>query len=206
MSDDKWPLPKFDAGDPKHAHAVGVIAGTFVQFERSIESMFLHHPAQDHAIPYDALARDLFALSEGKRITAIRRFYSASEPDQSVRSAASNVLDFFDLAHDSRNKILHAERYPMGFGANPEIFYLTKRANKSDPSSIYMALDLTTLRSIAESMREGIVRSAELNIHVRYRNADLSKLHKSLWVYATSNEFPTLAVPPSLKTTELPKY
>jgi hypothetical protein len=206
MIHDSWPMPKFDAGDPKHAHAVGVIAGTYVQFERSIESMFLHHPAQDKAVPFDARERDFLALSEGKRVAATRKFYSDSEQDESVRAAATNVLDFFDWAHDSRNKILHSERYPMGFGADPEIFYLIKRANKHDPSSIYMALDLATLRSIAESIREGIVRSAEINIHVRYRNSDRSNLDQSLWVYATSNEFPPLMVPPRLITTEKPKY
>jgi hypothetical protein len=203
---DTWPMPRFDAGDQKHAHAVGVIAGTFVQFERSVESMFLHHPAQDSAVLFDVRDRDFFALSEGKRIAATRKFYSESERDESVRAAASNVLDFFDWAHDSRNKILHSERYPMGFGADPEIFYLIKRANKRDPASIYMALDLATLRSIAESMREGIVRSAEINIHVRYRDSDLSKLDQSLWIYATSNDFPPLAVPPRLETTQKPKY
>jgi hypothetical protein len=40
MSDDNWPMPSFDAGDPKHLHAVGVIAVTFVQFERSVDVVF----------------------------------------------------------------------------------------------------------------------------------------------------------------------
>jgi hypothetical protein len=205
LSDDTWPIPKFDAGDPKHAHAVGVIAGLFVQFERSVESMFLHHPAQDTAVPFDVRAHDFLALSEGKRIATTRKFYSDHERDESVRVAAGNLLDFFDWAHDSRNKILHSERYPMGFGANPEMFYLTKRANKRDPSSIYMALDLATLRSTAESMREGIVRSAEICIHVRYRDSDLSKIDQSIRIYATSNEFLPLIMPAPLETTEKPR-
>lgn len=74
MIHDNWPMPKFDAGDPKHAHAVGVIAGTFVQFERSIESMFLHHPAQDSAMPFHVRERDFLALSEGKRVAAHANF------------------------------------------------------------------------------------------------------------------------------------
>jgi hypothetical protein len=205
ISADDWPMPKFDAGDPRHAHAVGVIAGLFVQFERSVESMFLHHPAQDRAVTFDVRERKFLALSEGKRVAVTRNFYSDHERDELVRVAADNLLDFFDWAHESRNKILHSERYPMGFGADPEIFYLIKRANKRDPSSIYMALDLATLRSTAESMREGIVRSAEINIHVRYRDSDLSNLDKSLWIYATSNEFPPLVVPSPLETTEMPR-
>jgi hypothetical protein len=204
VSDDNWPMPKFDAGDRKHAHAVGVIAGLFVQFERSVESMFLHHPSQDKTTPFETRERNFLSLSERKRIAATRKFYSEHERDGSVRIAADNLLDFFDWAHDSRNKILHSERYPMGFGADPEIFYLIKRASKHDPSSIYMALDLVTLRSTAESMRQGIVRSAEINIHVRYRDLDVSRLDQSVRIYATSNEFPTMIIPPPLETTKRP--
>src|ERR1700694_170922 len=156
MSHDNWPMPGFDAGDPKHLHAVGVIAVTFVQFERSVESMFLHHPA-NRAVPFDLLDRYFLTLSEDQRVAVTRRFYSDSEPDALVKAAAKNVLDFFDWAHDSRNKILHSERYPTGLGGDPDVFYLTKRASKRDPSSRYMALDLPTLRSTAESMQSGIV-------------------------------------------------
>jgi hypothetical protein len=166
-------------------------------------TLFLHHPA-NNAVPLDLLNRYFYALSEDQRIAVTRKFYSDREPDVLVKAAASNVLHFFTWPHDTRNKILHSERYPTGFGADPEIFYLTKRAGKRDASSRYMALDLPTLRSTAESMRTGIVRSAE--IHVRYRNSDLSKLHQSMHVYARSNDFPALTVPQRLEMTEMPTY
>src|SRR3977135_542937 len=101
MSHDNWPMPKFDAGDPKHLHAVGVIALTFVQFERRVESMFLHHPTNSE-MPFDLRERNFLALSEGQRVAVTRKFYSDSEPDALVKAAAKNVLDFFDWAHDSR--------------------------------------------------------------------------------------------------------
>jgi hypothetical protein len=94
----------------------------------------------------------------------------------------------------------------VSFGADPNVFYLTKRAGKRDYSSKHMALDLQTLRSTAEHMRAGIIRSAEINIHVRYRNSDLSNLHESLWVYASTNEFPDMTIPQRLELTDLPKY
>ncbi len=205
MVHNDWPMPKFDAGDSKHLHAVGVIAVTFAQFERSIEGLFLDHPA-NNSVPLDLIRRYFFALSEDQRIVTTRKFYTEHEADQAVRVAASNVLDFFDWAHDTRNKILHSERYPPGFGADPNMFYLTKRASKRDHSSRYMKLDLATLRSTAEHMRAGIVRSAEINIHVRYRNTDLTKVHQSIWVYAKSNNFPALTIPPRLELTEQPQY
>jgi hypothetical protein len=205
LAHDDWPLPKFSAGDPKHLHAVGVIAVTFVQFERSIEGLFLHHPA-NNSVPIDLIHRYFFALSEDQRISTTRKFYAERESDDAVRAAVNNVLDFFNWAHDSRNKILHAERYPPGFGADPNMFYLIKRASKRDHSSRYMKLDLPTLRATAEQMRAGIVRSAEINIHIRYRSADLSRVEQSLWVYAKSNNFPALTIPPHLELTERPQY
>jgi hypothetical protein len=205
LIDDDWPLPKFNAGDPKHLHAVGVIAVTFAQFERSIEGLFLHHPANS-SVPIDLIQRYFFALSEDQRISTTRKFYADREADEAVKAAVGNVLDFFDWAHDSRNKILHSERYPMSFGADPNIFYLTKRASKRDHSSKYMKLDLQTLRSTAEHMREGIVRSSEINIHVRYRITNLSKVPEGARPFANSNYFAALSIPPRLDLTDKPEY
>jgi hypothetical protein len=93
MSNDNWPMPAFDAGDSKHLHALGVIAVAFVQFERSVESLFLHHPANS-AVPFDLLDRYFFALSEDHRVAVTRKFYSDRESDALVKIAANNVLDF----------------------------------------------------------------------------------------------------------------
>jgi hypothetical protein len=37
---------------------------------------------------------------------------------RTAAAAVGKVLDFFDWAHGSRNKILHSERYPPGLGAD----------------------------------------------------------------------------------------
>jgi hypothetical protein len=203
---DRWPLPKFDAGDARHLHAVGVIAVTFAQFERGIESLFLHHPAQLD-VQTDLIQRYYFALNEEQRIKVTRTFYRDREADELVRAAISNALDFFDWAHDARNKILHSEKYPIGFGGNPDVFYLTKRAGKRDPKSTYLALSLDQLRGAAENMRRGIVLAAEINIHVRYRHLDLSKIEESLRVYAkTPPSFALLPIPEKLIVTDYPSY
>jgi hypothetical protein len=59
---------------------VGIIAVTFVQFERSVESLYLHHPA-NVAVPFDLLERYFFALSEEQRVAVTRKFYSDREPE-----------------------------------------------------------------------------------------------------------------------------
>jgi hypothetical protein len=57
-------------------------------------------------------------LSEDQQIGTTRKFYADREADEAIKAAVGNVLDFFDWAHDSRNKIPHSERYPPGLGAN----------------------------------------------------------------------------------------
>jgi hypothetical protein len=201
---DRWPVPKFHAGDAKHLHAVGVIAVTFAQFERGIESLFLHHPIHSE-MHFDLIERYYFSLNEEQRIKVTRSHYKDHETDDVVKAAATHVLNFFNWAHDARNKILHSEKYPPSFGGDPNIFYLTKRAGKRDPKPTYLALSLAQLRDVAEKMRQGIVLSAEINIHVRYRNLDPSKIEESLRVYAKRPpSFQLLAVPEKLSVTERP--
>ena len=201
---DVWPLPKFHAGDAKHLHAVGVISLTFVQFERGVEGLFLHHPSQE-VMPRDLVYRYFYALSEEQRLKAIRAYYKDHEEDEIVRSAVGKVLELFDWAHDARNKILHSELYPPGLAGRRDTFYLIKRAGKREPGSIYLAFTLPELRGVAERMREGVVAAAEIHMHLRYRETDPSHLPESVRVYAARPpSFRTLEIPNMLKATEAP--
>ncbi len=121
----------------------------------------------------------------------LRAFYIENESDL-VRDAIINVVSFFDWAHKSRNVILHSERYPPSFGSDPGVLYLTKRASKRDYSSRYIAADLSVLRSTAENMRKGIIRSAEINIYVRFRKENLSEVDLSIRAYVESPDFTPL--------------
>jgi len=201
---DKWPLPAFNPGDAKALHAVGVIALTFVQFERGVENLFLHHPAHG-GISQDLLHHYFYSLNEQQRIIVVRKFYRDRESDPLVVEAAENVLKFFDWAHDARNKIMHSEVYPPGVSGRPDTFYFIKRAEKRAPGSHYLAFRLQELRDVAEQMRAGVVAAAEINIHVRYRELDPSKIEASLRVYAVKPPlFALLTIPEPLNVTETP--
>ncbi|OAF15529.1 hypothetical protein AYJ54_39890 [Bradyrhizobium centrolobii] len=201
---DIWPLPKFNAGDGKALHAVGVISLTFVQFERGVDNLFLHHPAHGQ-ISRDLLHHYFYSLNEQQRPSVTRKFYREQEADPLVVKATENVLEFFDWAHDARNKILHSELYPAAFGGRHDTFYLTKRAGKRDSGSIYLAFKVHELRDVAEKMRAGVVAAAEINIHVRYRDVDPLKIERSLRVYAVKPpSFTLLPIPGKIKATETP--
>lgn len=199
-----WPLPHWNPGDKDALHAVGVIALTFVQLERGVDSLFLYHPAHGQ-ISADLLHHYFYALSEQQRIVVLRKFIRDRETDPLVIKAVENILDFFEWAHDARNKIMHSEVYPPSLGGRQDTFYLIKRAGKRSPGSLYLAFKLPELQGVAEKMRAGVVATAEISIHVRYRDLDPSKIEASLQVYAVKPpSFTLLAVPEKIMATERP--
>lgn len=168
VSEDTWPLPTYNPGQPKHLHALGVIAVLFAQLERSVESLY-HAEAQRRNVPQDLIDLYFYTLNEEKRLEAIRLIYGdykTKHPQMHV--LISNLLEYFHWCRNCRNQLLHAENYPAAFGGDPETLYLTKRIGKQNPRSGYIQLKLPKLRSIADKMRDGVVQSATIAIRLRY--------------------------------------
>jgi len=198
-----WPLPKFWVGQHDHLHALGVIAVTVAQFERSIDSLYYFHPHKQN-LPAELAKLYYYSLDEEKRLKAIISVFKAFEMDQSVVTAVENLLQYFRWCRNARNQLLHAESYPPGFGGEPDFLYLTKRQSKQSAESGYMKLSLKELRTIAERVREGIVQSGTIHIHLRVRGQPLEKVEQSLRVFAREPLPQELEVPPPLKLTDAP--
>jgi hypothetical protein len=176
-SEDMWPMPKYNPGQPKHLHALGVIALQFAQLERSVDSLY-HAEARRKKMPDDLIDLYFYSLNEEKRIEAIRLIYAGYTAHPHVIALVNNLLDYFNWCRDCRNKILHAERYPAAFGGDTQMLYLTKRIGKQKPESGYMKFSLDTLRLIADRMRAGIVQSATMDIRLRYLDVSSSKVRQ----------------------------
>jgi hypothetical protein len=197
-SEDTWPMPKYNPGQPKHLHALGVIAVQFAQLERSVESLY-HAEAWRKKLPDELIDLYFYSLNEEKRIEAIRIIYSGHTRHPHVIESVGNLLDYFNWCRDCRNKILHAERYPAAFGGNPERLYLTKRIGKRNPKPGYMQFTLPRLRFIADKMRDGVVQSATIDIRLRYLDEPLSKIRQP-YLNILREPWPQrLLVPPRLK-------
>jgi hypothetical protein len=203
-SEDRWPLPNYNPGATKHLHAIGVIAVTFAAFERSVESIYFFYP-QRMNLPDELINLYYFSLNEEKRLAAIREVFRSFEQDPAVVAAVENVLSYFQWCRNVRNQILHAERYPASFGADPDTLYLTKRMGKQSPQSGYMNFKLPELRSIADRIRAGIVQSATIHIHLRVRNLPIDQISPSLRIYATDPLPKPLEVPDALSLSPLPR-
>src|SRR5271155_3842959 len=69
MSDskEKWPMPKYRPGPPKHLHAIGVIANNYSEFEDRLFDIFTHH-LDTHKVPRETFESFYFDMSERKRL------------------------------------------------------------------------------------------------------------------------------------------
>ena len=202
-SEDRWPLPKYNPGDRKHLHALGVIAITFATLERSLDLHFLGM-AKRKKMPKKLSLLYYFNLNEEKRIEATRSIFEEYEKDKKVRELMDNLLDYFKWCRDCRNQLLHAEQYPTSIGADPAFLYLTKRIGKQSARSGYLKINLERLRFIADKMREGIVRSAEMHIHFRYRDLPREKIPEMYRPYVYDPFPEILHVPKTLKLSPRP--
>jgi hypothetical protein len=87
------PLPRFNPGDAKALHAVGVISLTFVQFECGVDTLFLHHSADnprllDEPMRVYAVTPPTFTLLKiPEKIVRQRHLSSPSRSGGFLRSA-----------------------------------------------------------------------------------------------------------------------
>jgi hypothetical protein len=201
--EDNWPLPDYSVGQHYHVHALGVISLLVAQFGRSIDSLHAFHWREQKA-PEELIDLYYYSLNEEQRVAAIDRAFQTYEQDPAVKQAIKDLLAYFHWCRDARNKLLHAEQYPAAFGGNPKFLYLIKRMDKRSRRSGYMKLTLEYLRSIADTVRAGIVQSATIDIYLRLRGLPLQKIDRSLRQYASEPLPQSLPVPPPLRLTDRP--
>jgi hypothetical protein len=201
--EDKWPLPDYNPGGHYHLHALGVIAIAFASFERSLDQLYSFHPRL-LKLPEELINLYYFSLNEEKRIGAIRDVFNTYEKEEIVRITIDNVLEYFQWCRHVRNQILHAEHYPPRFGGDSDTLHLIKRVGKQSPKSGHMAFSLQKLRSIAETMRLGVVQSARIRVYLRVRDVPESQLSVALRMYADAPLPKLLRVPRPLKLKPTP--
>jgi hypothetical protein len=75
---------------------------------------------------------------------------------------------------------------------------------KSSPRSTYMKFNLLKLRFIADKIREGVVRCAELHIYLRFRDQPVHKVPEPYRAYVRESLPHILRVPRHLKLSPNP--
>jgi hypothetical protein len=160
---DNWPSPNFNPGPRLHLHALGVIALTFATFESGIGTLY-PRISRRKGIPEETSPRGANALLTLK---LMKRFIREHESGTELGDLIENLLDYFDWCQDTRNQILHAERYPATFGSD-DVLYLIKPLEKGSTESGHFEFTLDELRDIAVKMRLGVVQCAEICLYVTH--------------------------------------
>jgi hypothetical protein len=124
------------------------------------------------------------------------------QKDAAVRELFSNLLSYFSWCRNCRNQLLHSERHPTAFFMDPDFLHLSKRIGKQSPKMGYLKLTLERIRSIADSMRKGVVQSAELHLYLRYAGTPFDSIPQTYQAFA---KLPSkLEIPKLLQLTEKP--
>jgi hypothetical protein len=142
-------------------------------------------------------------LNEEKRIQAVREVFRKYEANPAMVKSVENLLNYFQWCRNTRNQLLHAEHYPAAFGGERDTLHLIKRLGKQSPEPGYMKFRLAQLRTIADQMRAGLVQSAELNIHLRFRDAPANKVPRAAADVLEALP-PELRIPPNLELSRTP--
>jgi hypothetical protein len=77
-------------------------------------SLYRHH-LDLLKVPFPFVEGVYFSLSDEKRIEALQTIFAQCEKDPKVVSVVSNLIQYFKWCLDVRNKLAHAESYPIFF-------------------------------------------------------------------------------------------
>jgi hypothetical protein len=118
MSDEQtpkksWPFDYY-AGPADHPQAFGVLLTAFKSFEDGIFSLDRHH-IDLLKVPFPFVETMCLSLPDDERIDALQRIFAQCEKDPKVISLVSNLIQYFKWCLDVRNKLAHAESYPISF-------------------------------------------------------------------------------------------
>jgi len=175
-TDDKWPLPDYNPGPPKHLHAIGVISMNYNAYERAIYSLYTFHLYRKD-VPAQIIEHYFFNLSERLQLDAIRQVFLGYERSKKVLAVLESNLKYFDWCWHVRNSVLHSYRHQslIGDPEGSDSIQLVKRRGKKSAAMGYKRFTLKDLRQFADQIREGQIHCLLLYIHLRQRGRPQSK-------------------------------
>jgi hypothetical protein len=208
MSDEQapkrsWPNDYY-VGPADHLHAFGVLWTAFNSFEDGIFSLYRHH-LDLLKVPFPFVETGYFSLPDDKRIEAVQTIFAQCEKDPKVVSVVSNLIQYFKWCLDVRNKLAHAESYPISFfGKKPGYWHLTKRISKKNPDQGYMQIELSSLREMADKVAYGTKHCASVVIYLRVRDIPRSQRPRAYQEYEDEPLPGILSIPKPLELSLTP--
>jgi hypothetical protein len=200
---DTWPLPAYNPGSRDHLHALGVISIMFAGLQASVDSLYSRYASiAGHSLAQ--IETDYFAHSEEDRVKIAKALVRRLDEDKDFISAFENAFDFFNWCRRARNIILHSERYPPAFGGKRDELHMVKWTKAPPRKPQYVKFTVAQLRGIADNFRIGVIQSAELSMHLRYRGTPIARVPDAYKPFAPKPPRP-LKIPHALKATDKPQ-
>lgn len=147
MTDDSdiWPLPRFDIGQPKHMHALGIVAATYNQMEFSLFCLLLDYTGLSSETTQWLVAN----TSNNTRLELLRRCIDEKELDQQAREHAHHFSLCYDICAENRNFLMHSMTSKH---SDNELLAFFKSSRNNPKKGNHINLRLEDLRNVAEAL------------------------------------------------------
>lgn len=180
MTDDPEVWPPYEVGQPKHIHALGVIAAKYNGLEFSLFCLMM-----DYTGLSSETAQWLFAnLSNNLRLDLLKRCVREKETEPVMKEYVLHFADCFDVCAENRNILMHS----MVGKTNDAALLNFAKSSKNDPRKVNtLDLRLGDIRRVADAIT--IVDGMGLQLHSRFlarRSPKPPDLPDDLWAFVTS--------------------
>lgn len=158
-SSDNWPQPRYDIGQPKHIHALGVVAAMYNHLEFALFCLLL-----DYTGLGSQRTQWLFAnTSNNLRLDLLKRSVSEGEGSPEVRDRMHHFADCYDLCAQNRNILMHSKIAKVDDAAVLKF----SKASRNDPNKLNtLNLRLEDIRRTADDI--ATIYSYGINLHTNY--------------------------------------
>ncbi len=160
---DNWPLPRYDIGQSKHIHALGVVATLYNQMEFSLFCLLMDYTKLSSETTQWLIAN----ISNNLRLELLRRCVGENESDPTTKDHVHHYAACFDICTENRNFLMHS----MSSKPNDNASLSFMKASRNDPKKVnHINLCLEDIRCVADDIANTMTFGGLLHIYFAFRD------------------------------------
>jgi hypothetical protein len=159
--EDKWPLPDYITGPPKHVHALGVISLNFNIFESSWITLLAPYAGEETA-RFLLLGK----TPDEWRIATVRHYATRHEGDPDILKRIFEIADAYAICAENRHILMHSKQF---FALN-KMDRLSVWKHSNQGNILRFHFHHNQLRRVADDMMDGIKYLMIILEHLMYRD------------------------------------
>jgi hypothetical protein len=168
---DNWPAPRYDIGQPKHIHALGVAAVMYNQLEFSLFCLLMDYTGMS-----SETTQWLFANTNNNlRLELLKRSAPEKEYDAATLKHVLHFADCFDICAENRNILMHS----MVQRADDDAVLNFAKSSRNNPTKVNrLHLRLGDIRRVADEIASSCTYGMRLHTFFIFRHAKRSDASK----------------------------